>query len=56
MTSMRSYRDVMSQADVRKEIEEGAGTQFSPATAEAMLRIMSRDKSYELRQEPRGRS
>ena len=46
----------MSQADVRKEIEEGAGTQFSPATAEAMLRIMSIDKSYELRQEPRGRS
>lgn len=56
MTSMRSYRDVMSQEDVRKEIEEGAGTQFSPATAKAMLSIMSRDKSYELRQEPRGRS
>lgn len=56
MTSMRSYRDTMDQAAVKEEISGGKGTQFSPETAEAMLRIISQDKFYELRQKPRGRS
>ncbi len=37
MTSNRSYRQVMSQARVREEIEKGRGTQFDPEIADVML-------------------
>ena len=50
MTSRRSYRDIMGQAEVRAEIKKGIGTQFKRQQAEAMLKIIDADKSYELHQ------
>ncbi|MDO4536672.1 MAG: HD-GYP domain-containing protein [Coriobacteriales bacterium] len=51
MTSHRSYRDPMPQAFVRKEIEEGRGTQFDPVFADIMLQMMDEDVDYHLREE-----
>ena len=48
MTSRRSYRDVLSQAVVREEIEKGRGTQFDPVFAEIMLKMIDEDKDYQL--------
>lgn len=50
MTSQRSYRDIMEQAEVRAEIKKGIGKQFKKQQAEAMLEIIDADKSYELHQ------
>lgn len=50
MTSQRSYRDIMEQAEVRAEIKKGIGTQFKKQQAEAMLEIIDADKLYELHQ------
>lgn len=50
MTSRRSYRDIMGQAEVRAEIKKGIGTQFKKQQAEAMLEIIDADKLYELHQ------
>lgn len=50
MTSNRSYRQVMSQARVREEIEKGRGTQFDPEIADVMLGMIDEDKEYEMRQ------
>lgn len=50
ITSQRSYRDIMEQAEVRAEIKKGIGTQFKKQQAEAMLEIIDADKSYELHQ------
>ena len=44
MSSRRSYRDVLPQATVRYEIENGRGTQFDPKLAETMLDMMDEDK------------
>lgn len=46
MTSFRSYRDPMPQSKVRKEIEQGKGTQFDPQFAEIMLQMIDEDKDY----------
>ena len=50
ITSRRSYRDIMGQAEVRAEIKKGIGTQFKKQQAEAMLEIIDADKLYELHQ------
>ena len=50
MTSRRSYRDIMGQAEVRAEIKKRIDTQFKKQQAEAMLEIIDADKSYELHQ------
>lgn len=50
MTSRRSYRDIMGQAEVRAEIKKGIGTQFKRQQAEAMLEIIDADKLYKLHQ------
>ena len=50
MTSRRSYRDVMSQAAVRAEIEKGAGTQFDPRFAAVMLQMIDEDTAYSMRE------
>ena len=50
MTSRRSYRDVMTQAQVRSEIEKGMGTQFDPRFAGVMLQIIDEDKEYTIRE------
>ena len=49
MTSRRSYRDVMAQERVRKEIERGRGTQFDPNFADIMLELIDEDVDFLLR-------
>lgn len=51
MTSRRSYRDALAQDVVRKEIENGRGTQFDPAFADIMLQMIDEDGDYRLRSE-----
>ncbi|MBR6409802.1 MAG: HD domain-containing protein [Clostridia bacterium] len=48
ITSRRSYRDPMSQAEARAEIERGRGKLFDPYYANIMLEIIDEDKNYEL--------
>ncbi len=51
MTSHRSYRDTLPQAEVRAEIVKCSGTQFDPKFADIMLEIIDEDKDYELREQ-----
>lgn len=51
MTSSRSYRDALAQEAVRKEIENGRGTQFDPVFADIMLQMIHEDGDYRLRSE-----
>jgi len=46
MTSSRPYRAVFDQAAVAKEIEANKGTQFDPAIADVMLRIIEDDIAF----------
>lgn len=48
MTSTRSYRDVLPQEVVRKEIEKGKGPQFDPEIADIMLKLMDEDEDYKM--------
>lgn len=48
MTSKRSYRDVMPQEDVKRELRNGSGTQFDPRYVEIMLQMMEEDTEYRL--------
>ncbi|MCM1288263.1 MAG: response regulator [Clostridium sp.] len=48
MTSYRSYRDVLPQETVKKEIEKGMGTQFDPEIAKIMLQMIDEDVNYSL--------
>lgn len=50
MTSKRSYREPLEQADVRSEIENGLGTQFDPVYAKIMLSMIDEDKNYNMRE------
>lgn len=50
MSSRRSYRDVLPQAQVRAEVEKGKGTQFDPVFAEVMLTMMDEDTDYQMRE------
>ncbi|MCR5774426.1 MAG: response regulator [Lachnospiraceae bacterium] len=50
MTSYRSYRDILPQSEVRKEIENGMGTQFDPRFARIMLDMMDEDTDYNMRE------
>ncbi len=40
MTSDRAYRPAMAAQDARRELREGAGTQFDPRVAQALLEIL----------------
>ncbi len=51
MTSNRSYRAIMPQQDVRREIIRGMGTQFDPRIADIMVDIIDEDKDYQNRQQ-----
>ena len=51
MTSKRSYRDVMEQAAVRREIASGCGTQFDPYYGRIMLEMIDEDKDYTMRED-----
>ena len=46
MTSNRSYRNYMAQADVRKEFEENKGSQFDSQMADVMIKIIDSDTDY----------
>lgn len=48
MTSNRSYRSVMPQDVVRKEIEKGIGTQFDPVFAKIMLELIDEDIKHNI--------
>lgn len=48
MTSNRSYRKVLSQEIVRREIELGKGTQFDPYFAKIMIEMIDEDHNYEM--------
>lgn len=50
MTSNRSYRDALPQDVVRREIENGRGTQFDPQIADIMLTMIDEDKDYKMKQ------
>ena len=49
MTSRRSYRDIIEQSTVRREIEQGRGTQFDPQFADIMLQMIDEDVYYRMR-------
>lgn len=51
MTSRRSYRDVLPQEKVRREIEEGRGKQFDPGFADIILSMMDEDRDYKMREQ-----
>ena len=50
MSSYRSYRDVLNQETIIKEITEGRGTQFDPKYADIMLSLIKQDKDYKMRE------
>lgn len=50
MASNRSYRNALPQAQVRKEIEKGRGTQFDPQIADVMLQMIDADINYTLKE------
>lgn len=50
MTSKRSYRDVLPQDYVRNELIKGKGSQFDPALADIMVKMMDEDVNYTLKE------
>ncbi len=50
MTSKRSYRGILAQAEVRDEIEKGKGLQFDPKFADIMLELIDEDIRYTMRE------
>ena len=46
MSSQRSYRDILPQETVKREIENGKGTQFDPGFADIMLAMIDEDPEY----------
>lgn len=55
MASNRSYRNVLPQEVVRKEIVKGKGTQFDPNIADIMLEMIDEDKNYDMREKTEDR-
>lgn len=51
MSSHRSYRNALPQDQVKKEIENGRGTQFDPVFADIMLTMIKEDTHYNMREE-----
>lgn len=50
MSSTRSYRNVLPQSVIRRELEGGMGTQFSPEFAAIMLTMIDEDTDYQMRE------
>lgn len=50
MTSRRSYRNALPQHVVRKELENGRGSQFDPVFADIMLAMMDEDVDFKMRE------
>ncbi len=51
MSSKRSYRHILPQELIRKEIQNGSGTQFDPTFADIMLKMIDEDKNYNMREQ-----
>ena len=49
MSSDRSYRQLLTQDEIRSELKNCIGSQFEPVFAEIMLSIMDEDPNYVLR-------
>jgi HD-GYP domain-containing protein (c-di-GMP phosphodiesterase class II) len=43
MTTDRSYRTAMSIAEAIEELQSNAGTQFSPAVVDTVVRVLTED-------------
>ncbi|MBR3509726.1 MAG: response regulator [Lachnospiraceae bacterium] len=56
MTSYRSYRDVIPQDVVRREIERCSGTQFDPKFAEIMIKMIDEDRNYQMKEKRHDRA
>jgi putative two-component system response regulator len=50
MASKRSYRDVLPQNVIRKEIQKGRGVQFDPLITDIMLKMIDEDTEYTMRE------
>lgn len=50
MTSYRSYRDPLSQDEVRSELSDGLGRQFDPWFGEIMIKLIDEDKEFKMRE------
>lgn len=50
MSSRRSYRDVLPQTEIRREMQKGKGTQFDPVLTEIMLSMIDEDTDYRMRE------
>ena len=51
MTSNRSYRGILPQEIVRREIEKGKGIQFDPVFADIMIQMIDEDKDYQMHED-----
>ena len=50
MSSKRSYRDPMKQADIRKELVRVRGSQLDPEITDVMIDMIDNDPDYLLRE------
>jgi putative two-component system response regulator len=50
MTSKRSYRDGLPQAEVRQEMLKARGKQLDPYFTDIMLQMIDEDSDYQLRE------
>ncbi len=50
MTSLRSYRGIMSQQSAKAEIKNGIGKQFDPVFGGIMLQLIEEDKDFSMKQ------
>lgn len=50
MSSRRSYRDVLPQSVLLRELEKGSGTQFDPEFAAIMMAMIREDTNYQMRE------
>ena len=50
MTSRRSYRDILPQATVVRELQNGKGSQFDPVFTDIMLEMIEEDPDYTLKE------
>jgi HD superfamily phosphohydrolase YqeK len=50
MTSKRSYRDPISQQQVREEFVKGSGAQFDPKFAQIMIHLIDMDTEYQMKE------
>ena len=54
MSSNRSYRPMLSQEDIIRELKEGSGSQFDPKFANIMISIIEDDSLFRLKEETDG--